>query len=85
MANNTDSDSELSGEEKRSRSSKISHGHTYARTCKALKDWFTKIDSNEDRVSMYLRPVSGDANRVFCAADNTYLKVGSRGFAAVRK
>ena len=52
--------------------------------CHVKDDWFIKVDSNGDNVNSYLRPVLNNPNKVFCAADHSYIQCKWRGFAAVQ-
>lgn len=46
-------------------------------------DWLTKLDKNEDPVSLYIRPVSEDKHRVWCTWCSSDFDIGSRGFPSI--
>ena len=53
------------------------------RKTKFQSSWLLKTDPNGDKVKDYLRPVKKKPYQAYCAADNSLLNIGTRGWSQI--
>ena len=53
------------------------------RKTKFQPSWLLKTDPNGDKVKDYLRPVEKKPYQAYCAADNSLLNIGTRGWSQI--
>ena len=53
------------------------------RKMKFQPSWLLKTDPNGDKVKDYLRPVKKKPYQAYCAADNSLLNIGTRGWSQI--